>query len=229
MKVKKKLLYYLLGIAAIVFLALEGPMRMLDNGGSISPLDAILHLSENARQQISVTDAFESGLSMWQYTIMPVAASLASSSFIYEEIKSKMYMGTEFRKGKYGFVYSRFLYSAVSGGVTVALGMLLFVCIIAGFFPLFSVDEEVLGTGEVIQGILGSISYVSLYGMAMSAAASFLVYLYSELYVNLSILFILGYLFRGIAMEGKFWFPLVLLGALGAGYGVMWKVRSERL
>lgn len=236
MKVRKKLLYYLIGVLAVFALSLIGPLRAIgERRESISVIRAVIRLSRETLWESTAQQAFDACFSVWLYALMPIAAAIPSVSYIYEEITSRFYMGVELRKGKYSYVYSRFLYSAVSGIVTVFAGVAAYAVFVCCMFPLNPVSGAAVAGYETVSetGLAGyillKILYIGLYGMAMSVMASFLVYLYSNLYVDLSILFIVSYLLRCTAMEGRFIFPLTVMAVMAVLYGVMWKIRSERI
>lgn len=236
MRVRKKLPYYLIGALAVFALSLIGPLRAIgEKRESISVIRAVIRLSRETLWESTAQQAFDACFSAWLYALMPIAAAIPSASYIYEEVTSRFYMGVELRKGKYSYVYSRFLYSAVSGIVTVSAGLAAYAVFVCCVFPLNPVNDaaavgyEAVSRAELAGYILLRILYIGLYGMAMSVLASFLVYLYSNLYVDLSILFIASYLLRRTAMEGKFLFPLAAMAVMAVLYGIMWKIRSERI
>lgn len=231
MRVKKKIPYYIFSVAALYVMALLGPLRQIGNReGFISVLDAIVHLPRATLLESTVEEAFRVCGTQWMYTLMPVAASIASASFIYEELKSKFYMGAEFRRGRYRYVYSRFLYSAASGAATVAVGFMVYGVLVYCIFPINAVDDEtMISLWESVLHSLGSILYPAMYGMAMSVLATFLVYLYPNLYVDLSFLFIVAYVLRETAMNENILFPFFLIVGMAILYGVMWNVRGERI
>ena len=207
MKVRKKIPYYILGVAAVVVLSLLGPLRQMGDG-SISVLTGIVRLSRATLQESTAETAFRAYASPWMYTLMPIVASLPSVSFIYEELKSRFYRETEFRKGRNRYVYSRFLYSAV--GIEI-------------------IGYTEISIWELVLYLSSRILYVAVYGMAMSVLASFLVYVYPNLYVDLSLLFIAAYMLSERAMMETLIFPLILLVVMAMLYGFMWRVRSEHI
>lgn len=233
MKVRKKIPYYILGVAAVVVLSLLGPLRQMGDG-SISVLTGIVRLSRATLQESTAETAFRAYASPWMYTLMPIVASLPSVSFIYEELKSRFYRETEFRKGRNRYVYSRFLYSAVSGAVTVTVGLAVYALVVCCIFPVNPVGIEIIGYTEIsiwelVLYLSSRILYVAVYGMAMSVLASFLVYVYPNLYVDLSLLFIAAYMLSERAMMETLIFPLILLVVMAMLYGFMWRVRSEHI
>lgn len=233
MRIRKRLLYYILGVAAIFVLSLTGPLCVVGNdGGTISVLTGIVRLPRKALGEFTVDTVFSACTSQWMYTLMPLAVSIPSASFINDELKSRFYMGAELRMGKYRYIYSRYLYSAVSGAATVLSGLILYAVMVACIFPWSAAYAETgmeTGTGEILLSIFLIMLYMALYGMAMSVMGSFLVYLYPNLYVNLSLLFILSYILRWTAMREYMLFPVIMIAGMAGLYGFMWRIRSEKI
>lgn len=235
MRVRKKLPYYLAGALAVFALCLLGPLRSVgEKGEVISVIRAVLRLPREKLWESTAQDAVNACFSLWLYALMPVVAAIPSASYIYEELASRFYMGVEMRKGRYSYVYSRFLYSALGGIATVFAGLAVYAVFVCCLFPLnpagdAAIGYEAVSRRELAGYILLKILYTGLYGMVMSVLASFLVYLYSNLYVDLSILFMVSYLLRRTAMEGKFIFPFAVMAVMAVLYGIMWKIRSERI
>ena len=114
----------------------------------------------------------------------------------------------------------------------VAAGLAVYAAAVCIIFPVNAAGSDAgveMDTAKFVICMLAEILYLAAYGMAMSVFASFMVYLYQNLYVDLSMLFIAAYLLRETAMRGNFAFPLLLTGILAVLYGVMWKFRSERI
>lgn len=233
MRIRKRLLYYILGAAAIFVLSLTGPLCIVGNDdGMISVLTGIMRLPGKVLYEFTADRVFSTCASQWMYTLMPLAVSIPSASFIHDELKSRFYMEAELRMGKYHYIYSRYFYSAVSGAATVLSGLILHAAMVACIFPWSAADAETgmeTGTGEMLLSIFLIMLYMALYGMAMSVMASFLVYLYPNLYVDLSLLFILSYLLRGTAMREHMLLPVIMIAVMAILYGFMWRVRSEKI
>ena len=167
------------------------------------------------------------------YLLLPIAAAAPSSSYLYEEITSRFCMALEMRMGRYRYVYTGFLYSAISGGVVVALGLVSYFLLMGCIFqpsPGYAYGVAAGGMGGMAGAALAMlprILHMSLYGMAMSLLSSFFVYVYPKLYFDLSILFLVSYLLREAAMKEAFLLPASMIGALAALYGMVWRIRSR--
>lgn len=235
MRTRKKILYYLLGALVIFLILLFGQLRIVgDRNRAVSVIWSIVNLPKDMLWQSSSTDAFDAGFSLWLYTLVPLVCAIPSVSDLYGELTSRFYMVVEMRWGKYGYVYSRFLRAAVSGALVAAAAAFSYAVFVCGVFPLNPDGITVWGYEEItLSGlachIMQKICYVAAYGMAMSVLASFFVFLYPNLYVDLSALFVVSNLLRRMAGEEKIWFPVVMITGLAVLYAVMWKWRSEKI
>lgn len=234
--VRKKIPYYILAVISFLVLAMCSPLRVVGQDKEmISVISAIVRLPKKVLFESSVSDALSASLTRWMYTLFPIAVSVPSASYIYEEIKSRVYMSVEMRKGKYRYIYSRFIYSAVSAAITVSVGFAAYAIVVYCVFPLNTVsDSEIFGLAHV--GVWDSVWFtlkiilqLSLYAMAMSTFLTFIIYLYPNLYVDMSLMYIAAHMLRDITMDGNLTVPLVILTITAALYGIMWKFRSERI
>lgn len=236
MRTRKKIVYYVLGVLAIFSILILGGLRAIgDRDRVVSVIWSIVHLPKEILWESSSWNAFDAGFSIWLYTLVPLVCVIPSVSDIYGEITSRFYMGVELRRGRYRYIYSRFLYSAVSGALTAAAGILVYAAFVCMVFPLNPVNAdaiwgyEQITTAALAYHILLKVLYVGLYGMAMSVIASFFVFLYPNLYVDLSALFVVSNVLRSTAGEEKILFPLAMTVGMSALYAVMWKGRNERI
>ena len=236
MYVRKKALYYILGVLAIVALASMGPLCLLGSDASLSVAAAVLRLPRRSLLEFSAGRAFDACATSWMYVLLAVIAALPSASCVYEELASRFYMGVEQRMGKYRYAYSRLLYAAASGGALSAAGLGAYALAVSCIFPLnpiYAGGQEAYGGGAMTAASLllslGSrILYMASYGMVMSMMATFLVFLYPDLYTCLGALFILGYLLKDVAMADAMLLPWGMAAALAAGCGILWKAKGGR-
>lgn len=233
MKVRKKLLYYIISIAAITVLSFFGGLYM-DWDRDYSVIEAILFLAKEKLDTIDIQWAFEACYTSWLYLLLPVVVSAPSVSYLYDEIKSRFYMNIWGRRGKYRYLYSRYLYSLISGMATAFLGMLAYTLIISFFFginpAIVTIEDYRENTlYEVVLYLAQNILYISLYGGAMSLLASFVLFIYNNLYFSLSIVFIISYLLRSWFVSINFIYPLSGICMFLVLYAVMWRFRSERV
>lgn len=232
MKIRKKLFYYIIGIAAIIVICLFGGLFIWADR-QYSVIEAILFLPGNRLGITNIESAFGACYRGWLYLLLPIVVSAPSVSYLYDEIKSRFYISVWGRQGKYRYLYARYLYSAVSAATTAFLGVLLYAVIISCFFD-FNPTEEIIGyEDKTVSGILlyigSNILYISLYGSAMSLLASFIILLYNNLYFSLSIVFIISYISRTYFVSVNFIYPVAAILMFLVLYGIMWRFRSERV
>ncbi len=234
--VRKKAPYYILGIAAIAVLASMGPLCYLDNDESLSVAAAVVYFPKERLLGFSAEDAFHSCATSWMYVLLAAIAALPSASSVYEELASRFYMEVEGRMGKYRYVYSRLLYSAASGGVLSAAGLVAYALAVSCIFPLSPIypgGQEPYGSNAMMAGALllsigAKTLYMASYGMAMSVLAMFLVFLYPDLYTCLGVLFTIGYLLKEAAMAEAMLLPWGMAAAGAAACGILWKMKGGR-
>lgn len=232
MKIRKKLPYYIIGIAAIIVICLFGSLLFFDDR-EYSVIESILFLPGRKLGITNIESAFDACYSGWLYLLLPVVVSAPSASYLYDEIKSRFYINVWGRQGKYRYLYARYLYSAASAAVTAFLGVLLYAVVINCFFDINPAEEIIGYEYKTVTGILlylgRNILYISLYGSAMSLLASFIILLYNNLYFSLSIVFIISYISRTYFVSVNFIYPVAALLIFLVLYGIMWRFRSERV
>ncbi len=235
MRVKKKMPYYVFGMAAIVVVALFGSVQYMEL--KVTVIEAAVKLPKELREPFTLGDAWGTVQSMGMSLLLPIAAAIPSASYIYEEITGRFYMDVELRKGKNRYAYSHFLYAVLSGGAVVAAGLLAYAFLAGCIFPAsVEVDGMALGASlqETVTGrILPDFLYLDVYGMAMSALAAMLVFLYPKLYFDLSILFVMAHMMLNVTWQiiggQDILCPAAILAALAVLYGPVWKIKSRHM
>ncbi len=232
MKVRKKLFYYIICIAAIAIICLLSGLFII-NDSECSVIEAILFLPRQKLGDSDIESAFGACYHGWLYMLMPVVVSAPSASYIYEEIKSRFYVNVWGRMGKYRYLYSRYIYSALSGAAAACIGVLLYTAVISCFFGI-NPTKEIIGyedktLTELILRLGNNILYISLYGGVMSLLASFIILIYNNLYFSLSMVFIISYMLRECFVSVNFIYPAAGGIMFLALYSVMWRFRGERV
>lgn len=230
--IKKKCVFYIFGIIGIMIVSLLGGLGIVSDK-EYSVISAILNLPSEQLKMWGIREAFNSCLSGWLYVLMPIVVSVPTVSYIYDEIKSKFYINVIGREGRYRYLYSRVAYSALSSAVISLVGFALYTSIICMFFDV-NRSVEVIGESRItvlqlIVFIFLRILFMVYYGIAMSLFASFMVFLYPNLFFDLSVLFIVSYVSRDVFISGNFIIPTVIITLLLMLYIIMWKFRSERI
>ena len=232
MKVRKKLFYYIICIAAIAVICLFSGLFIVGDR-EYSVIEAILFLPMQKLGDSDMKSAFGACYHGWLYLLMPVVVSAPSVSYIYDEIKSRFYISVWGRMGKYRYLYSRYIYSVLSGATAACLGILLYTAIISCFFGI-NPTMEIIGYEdktliELILCLGKNILYISLYGGAMSLLASFIIFIYNNLYFSLSMVFIISYMLRDCFVRVNFIYPAAGILMFIVLYAVMWRFRGERV
>lgn len=230
--IKKNIKYYLIAIIAFFVLAICSPYRMLGlNAETISVIEGLIKLPKEILFESTIEDVFSTCQSQWMYVLLPIIASIPSAFYIHNEIKSKFFLNVEFRKGKYKYIYSRFLFSAISAGVIVIASAFVYAVLVCSVFPVNSIQdiygEETNTIFQCFVWMLGNTLQMSLYAMAMSVVVSFLLYLYNNLCVSMSLLYIIAHLLRTISAKEYMIVSVILFSSMLALYGIMWKYRRE--
>lgn len=98
--------------------------------------------------------------------LLPIVCTLAGSASFVEDTKNKFVRALLIRMPKERYLWSRMLACALAGGVTVAVGMLLLIGVLA-CFPLFlEIPEMELIPGLLQESIRGLLSFLALYFIA---------------------------------------------------------------
>lgn len=231
---RKKIIYYILGIVAIIAICMLGSLKII-NGVEFSVWTGIWKLPKEVLNTCTIQNAFDAGVSGWIYILMPLIVSIPSASCIMDEIQSKFYLYIEGRKGKGKYVYSRFFRNIVSAGSISFLGIGIYTLIIVLIFPINPIYTEVETVGLMemsVHMLIGYVFvkfiYILLYSIAISLFASLLVLIYQNLYFDLSIVFILNYIFKDFFMKNKILYPVVIIAVMFILYHIVWKIRGEK-
>lgn len=227
MKIRKKLLYYILSAVTLAFICSFG-ILFGDGETFVSVISAVITLPGAELSDYSMFHAFGSGMTGTIDMLLPVCCAIPSASYIYDEIKSGMISYVQMRKGKYRYIYSIYAYSAVSGAASVLAGLAVYMIFTAFFFPFETAMEPATVFGIVTEmGLL--ILNKMMYGAAMAVCASFLICIYTNLYFVLSFLFIIAYVARDIFYVSNIMYFIITLIIMAVLYGVMWRYRGERI
>ena len=232
---RKKILYYILGIAAIVVICMLSPLKII-NGVEFSVWSAIWKLPKDILNTCTVQDAFNSGLSNWIYILMPLIASIPSASYIMDEIQSKFYLYIEGRKGKDKYVRSKFFQSIISSGSIALFGLGIYLIIIILVFPINPIYKniEVIGLSEIsvymlIKYIIVNLITILLYVISISLLVSLLVLIYQNLYFDLSVIFISNDILKDFVMQKNGIYYIVFIIIMFILYQSVWKIRGEKI
>ncbi|GEM_PF-5275809 len=229
MKVRKKILYYILSAIAVALTCSFGPL-FDDGDGMVSVIGAIVTCSKDRLSEYTIFRAFNSGMTGTIDMLLPVCCAVPSASYIYDEIKSGMFPYIHMRRGRYRYIYSAYAYSAISGAATVMAGLITYIIFLSFFFHFGAGGAaEPEGMSAIITQTGFVVINKMMYGAAMAVCASFLIYMYANLYFVLSVLFIISYAARDIFYVSNISYFIATLAVMAVLYGIMWRYRSERI
>lgn len=232
MSIRKNIPYYFLAIFGIIFLSLIGDLALVGRGDKvISVLKAVMRLPTSALKNFSSASAFHSHESWMVAEFLPLIVSVTSAVQVYSEKKSRFDQFYQIRSGRRRFYIKRLTGAALSGLLITGTAIFLYAAWCAWVFPLnASVDSDMTYTWSAyVQEVTQEGICLSLYGMAMSALTSAFVMIFPNLYVCLSLLFLLSYILRNAALDQNYLVPVIIMSAAVIVYGINWKVRWERL
>lgn len=204
---KRKKIYYLLCILAVLLICLSGDMVII-NDKVYSVFRVIWESPKEAVHMCDMKSAFDSGVSGWLSLLLPVTA-IPFASCLSAERRSGFYLYEKGRQSTFRYLRSKIVYAFVSNVAILLWGVGIYILIIVCFFPLNPSYEEteVIGAVSVtVWGVCGYIAakvvYLLIYGMVLSMLMGLFLYLYNDLCVDFCFVFLVNYLFRRYFMGG---------------------------
>ncbi len=232
---RKKKVYFFASAAVAALICLLGGILIV-NGKNYSVFNVIWELPQSAFQNYGVKEVFDIGTTGWLYILVPVV-SVPFASYFSDERKSKFYLYLKGRQGTLHYLCSRCLYALCSSAAVLFTAIGSYTLLINFYFDLNPNHDGAAIVGGVetvsVQGlcfhIAGKLLYLLVYSTAMSLVTAFLIYLYNDLFVNLSLAFLLNYLLKNLFFQDKMLYPIAVLLILGVVYATVRKVRCEKL
>ncbi len=232
---RKKKVYFFASAAVAALICLLGGILIV-NGKNYSVFNVIWELPQSAFQNYGVKEVFDIGTTGWLYILIPVV-SVPFASYFSDERKSKFYLYLKGRQGTLHYLCSRCLYALCSSAAVLFAAIGSYILLISFYFDLNPNHDGATIVGGVetvsVQGlcfhIAGKLLYLLVYSTAMSLVTAFLIYLYNDLFVNLSLVFLLNYLLKNQFFQDKMLYPIAVLLILVVVYATVRKVRCEKL
>lgn len=232
---RKKKVYFFASAAVAALICLLGGILIVD-GKNYSVFNVIWELPQSAFQNYGVKEVFDIGTTGWLYILVPVV-SVPFASYFSDERKSKFYLYLKGRQGTLHYLCSRCLYALCSSAAVLFAAIGSYILLISFYFDLNPNHDGAAIVGGVetvsVQGlcfhIAGKMLYLLVYSTAMSLVTAFLIYLYNDLFVNLSLAFLLNYLLKNLFFQNKMLYPIAVLLILVVVYATVRKVRCEKL
>ena len=232
---RKKKVYFFASAAVAALICLLGGILIV-NGKNYSVFNVIWELPQSAFQNYGVKEVFDIGTTGWLYILIPVV-SVPFASYFSDERKSKFYLYLKGRQGTLHYLCSRCLYALCSSAAVLFAAIGSYILLISFYFDLNPNHDGATIVGGVetvsVQGlcfhIAGKLLYLLVYSTAMSLVTAFLIYLYNDLFVNLSLVFLLNYFLKNQFFQDKMLYPIAVLLILVVVYATVRKVRCEKL
>lgn len=218
---KKKTGYYLLIALALFFMCLRGDLLIVE-GVVYSVIDVIrnpgIDMSPDA------ASAFDAGVTAWVYMLLP-AASIPFASYLSEERRCGCHLFEKQRKGTPGYLRTKIVFAFVSSAAMISVVIAAYAAVVYYFF-----GSAVPGDGVFFcKQVFAKYVYVQMYSFSLSCLSGLLVYVYNDMYVDMSIVLLLNYLFTDMLAGEKLVYPLVILVLTALVYVIVRKMRCDKI
>lgn len=233
--IKNQWLYYMTGVVSLLFLqifasSLNDPVL---GNNIISVADLFIKYNGEYNSEYMLGSIVNACNSEWLYTLSAVIVGIPAVSFVYEQIKNGSLRMYEERSGKVGYICSQIAYCILSTVIITVIASGLYVFIAACNFNLVAEGVTFIGeqpsVSQVAIAAINNTFYMSLYGIMMSIMMVFIMYIYNDLLFDISLIFIIAYKLRDIAMEQNYILPLTGILILIPALIIMWKVWGEKI
>lgn len=232
---RKKKVYFFVSVVVVALICLLGGILIVD-GKNYSVFHVIWELPPSAFQNYGVKEVFDIGTTGWLYLLIP-AVSVPFASYFSDERKSRFYLYLKGRQGTLRYLCLRCFYALCSSVVVLSAAIGSYLLLISFYFDLNPNYDGATIVGGVetvsVQGfclhIAGKLLYLFVYSTAISLVTSFLIYLYNDLFVNISLSFLLNYMLKNLFYQDKVIYPIIVLLVLGVVYAIVRKVRCDKL
>lgn len=220
-RLKKKFIYYVLIILALFFMCLRGDL-LVEEGVVYSVLDVIKGLPGG--RSIDAATAFRSGVTWWVYLLLPVVC-IPFASYLSEERKSGYYLFEKERQGTVRYLLVKSVFAFTSSA------LILFVVIAAYAAVVYYNFDSALSGGWMVFGrqVLAKYAYVQVYAFMLSCMAGLFVYVYNDMYVDISLVLVLNYIFKDIFIKDRLSYPAAALLLTLVLYVVIKKTRCDAI
>jgi len=232
---KNQRIHFAVGIIALFVLEMFGSSLMDYNTmDTISLGEFLIKYRGKYCDEYMLSAVINACNSEWFYTLIAVIVGIPAVSFVYEQIKNGSLRMYESRIGRNRYIMNQILYCIISSAIICLIAFGLYIAIAVSFFNIIpdnivSVDGNENMVSECILVIIKSYAYIVLYGIMMSLLLVLIMYIYQDLLFNISLVFIISYKMRYIAMNQNFMIVIMGIIFLVVIYHVMWKIRGEKI
>lgn len=232
---KNQRIHFAVGIIALFVLEMFGSSLMDYNTmDTISLGEFLIKYRGKYCDEYRLSAIINACNSEWFYTLIAVIVGIPAVSFVHEQIKNGSLRMYESRMGRNNYIMNQILYCIVSSAIICLIAFGIYIAIAVSFFNIIP-DNIVSVAGndnmvsECISGVIKNYAYIILYGIMMSLLLVLIMYLYQDLLFDISLVFIISYKMRYIAMNQNFMIVIMGIIFLAVVYHVMWKIRGEKI
>lgn len=218
---KKNIVYDVFIILALFFLCMRGDL-VVDRGVLYSVLDVIRGLA--GERSVDAGAAFGAGVTGWMYILMPVA-SIPFMAFLAEERKSGYHLFEKQRRGTVRHLCKTMAFAFISSAIILFVVIAVYAAVVYGCFGITVHGGGVLFARQV----LGKYIYVQIYSFSLSCIGALLVYMYNDMYVDMSIVMVLNYIFKGILIKDQLACPVAVFVLTAVLYVGVRKMRCDKI
>lgn len=218
---KKNIVYDVFIILALLFMCMGGGL-VVDRGVLYSVLDVIRGLA--GERSVDAGTAFGVGVTYWMYILLPVA-SVPFMAFLAEERKSGYHLFEKQRRGTIRYLCKTMAFAFASSALILFVVIAVYAAVVYGYFGITVPDGGMLFVSQV----LGKYVYVQMYSFSLSCMGALLVYMYNDLYVDVSIVMLLNYIFKEILIKDQLVCPVAVCVLSVVLYVAVRKMRCDKI
>lgn len=228
--------YFILGIAAVIVTGFCSGVAPLAGKPVVSIIEVLVKNYEEIRLQNTWLDAFYAVVYGWFILLLPVIIGISVLPLFCDEIKSQNYQLQMIRVGFKKYINQHFLTSFLEGFFLMVVALGLLALIVGQIFPSvpdFSgamvIEYEEPEKAEMLKLLLTEIFRFALLGGMMAVFSSIFVAITRNIYIVLSLPFLINYICRHPLMRAHN-YTLIILTIIFylLGYYI-WYIKYRRL
>lgn len=228
---RKKKIYYLLCILAVLLICMAGDMIMI-NEKPYSVFRVIWESPKEVSDMCDMKRAFNAGVSSYWISLLLPVVSIPFASWLSDERKSSMYLYVKGRQGSFRYLQTKLCSAFASSAAVLLFGTGIYIVVIACYFPL-NTSYDIVGAEVTAWGLCGHMAarmaYLLVYGWALSMLTGLFVYLYNDLCVDFCLVFLVNYFFRRCFEVDSFLWVFLMMAVTAALYMVARRIRRSWL
>lgn len=229
--------YFILGIAAVIVTGFCSGVAPIEGKPVVSVIEVLVKHYEEIRLQNTWLDAFYAAVYGWFILLLPAIIGISVLPLFCDEIKSQNYQLQMIRVGFKKYINQHFLTSFLEGFFLMVVALGLLALIIGQIFPsvhdftgaMVVVEYEETEKAEMFKLVLTEIFRFALLGGMMAVFSSIFVAITRNIYIVLSLPFLINYICRHLLMRAHN-YTLIILTIIFylLGYYI-WYIKYRRL